>query len=110
MTASMSLRSTVTLAPLSHCEHLSPIYLCTFVSSRMAFVALVAAGFAGFIGATASMIPQIAGIDFDEFIKGAMGGKLDLSKPLLDYEIDNDVITIYLELEKPGDLFQEYQQ
>lgn len=65
---------------------------------------------AGFIGATASLIPQIAGINFDEFIEGAMGGKLDLSKPLLDYEIDNDVITIYLELEKPGEGYQEIQQ
>lgn len=57
----------------------------------------------GFIGATASIIPQIAGINFDEFIEGAMGGKLDLSRPLLDYEIDNDVITIYLELQQPGE-------
>lgn len=56
------------------------------------------------------MIPQIAGINFDEFIKGAMGGKLDLGKPLLDYEIDNDVITIYLELEKPGETYQEFEQ
>lgn len=40
---------------------------------------------------------QVAGVNFEEMVEAAMGDKLDLSKPLLDYESGNDVITVFLE-------------
>jgi hypothetical protein len=41
--------------------------------------------------------PQVAGVNFEEMVEAAMGGKLDLTKPLLDYQSDNDAITVFLE-------------
>ncbi|KAF8057118.1 Dml [Scenedesmus sp. PABB004] len=52
---------------------------------------------AGFIGGLTALIPQVAGVNFEEMVEAAMGDRLDLSKPLLDYESGNDVITVYLE-------------
>jgi hypothetical protein len=40
---------------------------------------------------------QVAGVNFEEMVEEAMGEQLDLSKPLLDYESGNDVITVWLE-------------
>ncbi|WIA33922.1 hypothetical protein OEZ86_007020 [Tetradesmus obliquus] len=52
---------------------------------------------AGFIGGMTALIPQVAGVNFEEMVEAAMGESLDLSKPLLDYESGNDVITVFLE-------------
>lgn len=41
--------------------------------------------------------PQVAGVNFEEMVEAAVGEKLDLSKPLVDYESGNDVITVWLE-------------
>lgn len=42
--------------------------------------------------------PQIAGVDLDEMLRGALGGKLDLSEPLVDYETPSgDLVQIWLE-------------
>lgn len=53
---------------------------------------------ANFIGSLATMVPQIAGVDLDEMLRGALGGKLDLSQPLVDYETSTgDLVQIWLE-------------
>jgi hypothetical protein len=36
-------------------------------------------------------------VNFEEMIEAAVGEKLDLNKPLVDYESGNDVITVWLE-------------
>ena len=36
-------------------------------------------------------------MNFEEMIEAALGDKLDLSKPIVDYESGNDVITVWLE-------------
>jgi hypothetical protein len=43
------------------------------------------------------LLPQVAGVNFEEMVEAAMGDKLDLTKPLLDYESGNDAITVFLE-------------
>ena len=40
---------------------------------------------------------QVAGVNFEEMLEAALGEQLDLSKPLVDYESGNDVITVWLE-------------
>ncbi|KAI8470159.1 MAG: Pyruvate/Phosphoenolpyruvate kinase-like domain-containing protein [Monoraphidium minutum] len=53
---------------------------------------------ANFIGSLATMVPQIAGVDLDEMLRSAMGGKLDLTEPLVNYETGTgDVVQIWLE-------------
>jgi len=52
---------------------------------------------AGFIGGMTALIPQVAGVNFEEMVEAALGDKLDLSKPIVDYESGNDVITVWLE-------------
>ena len=43
-------------------------------------------------------MPQIAGVDLDEMLRAAMGGRLDLSDPLLNYETPSgDLIQVWLE-------------
>lgn len=36
-------------------------------------------------------------MNVEEMMEAAMGERLDLSKPLVDYESGNDVITVFLE-------------
>lgn len=44
-----------------------------------------------------ALSPQVSGVNFEEMIEAAVGEKLDLNKPLVDYESGNDVITVWLE-------------
>jgi hypothetical protein len=53
--------------------------------------------YAGFISGLTALIPQVAGVDFEEMIEAAMGGKLDVDKPLMDYESGDDIIQVFLE-------------
>lgn len=46
---------------------------------------------------TQNCTKPITDVDVQEMLEQAVGNKLDLSKPLVDYEIDNDIIQIYLE-------------
>jgi hypothetical protein len=39
----------------------------------------------------------VSGVNFEEMIEAAVGEQLDVSKPLVDYESGNDVITVWLE-------------
>lgn len=39
----------------------------------------------------------MSGVNFEEMIEAAVGEQLDVSKPLVDYESGNDVITVWLE-------------
>lgn len=52
---------------------------------------------AGFIGGLTALVPQVAGVNFEEMVEAAVGEKLDPSKPLVDYESGNDIITVWLE-------------
>jgi hypothetical protein len=40
---------------------------------------------------------QVGGVDFEAMLESAMGGRLDVGKPLLDVESGDDAITVYLE-------------
>jgi hypothetical protein len=41
---------------------------------------------------------QIAGVDLDEMMRGAMGKKLDLNEPLVNYESPSgDLVQVWLE-------------
>lgn len=52
---------------------------------------------AGFIGGLTALVPQVAGVNFEEMVEAAVGEKLDLNKPIVDYESGNDIITVWLE-------------
>jgi hypothetical protein len=43
-------------------------------------------------------VRQIAGVNLDEMLRAAVGGKLDLSEPLVNYETGTgDLVQIWLE-------------
>jgi 2-methylisocitrate lyase-like PEP mutase family enzyme len=53
---------------------------------------------ASFVGSLAAMVPQVAGVDLDEMLRSAVGGRLDLDAPLVDYQTPGgDVIKVWLE-------------